>query len=106
MSRSFGTNSGSLESLKRRTRCGAKPCARQMRWAEETLTPAALAIAAPVQCVASNIEIEPGTSRGRLRDGAEARGCTGDRGGRYAGSWAERAGYAAVARGASTATIT
>src|SRR4051812_44166419 len=53
MSRSFGTNSGSLESLKRRTRCGAKPCARQMRWTEETLTPAALAIAAPVQWVVS-----------------------------------------------------
>src|SRR5829696_3937786 len=48
MSRSFGTNSGSFESLKRRTRCGAKPCARQMRWTEETLTPTALAIAAPV----------------------------------------------------------
>src|SRR3954453_18425659 len=43
MSRSFGTNSGSFESLKRRTRCGAKPCARQMRWTEETLTPTALA---------------------------------------------------------------
>src|SRR5215208_6374068 len=41
MSRSFGTKSGSLESLKRRTRCGAKPCARQMRWTEETLMPAA-----------------------------------------------------------------
>jgi hypothetical protein len=53
MSRSFGTNSGSFESLKRRTRCGAKPCARQMRWTEETLTPTALAIAAPVQWVAS-----------------------------------------------------
>src|SRR6185436_12101811 len=53
MSRSFGTNSGSFESLKRRTRCGAKPCARQMRWTEETLTRAALAIAAPVQWVAS-----------------------------------------------------
>ena len=47
MSRSLGTKSGSLEKLKRRTRCGAKPCARQMRWTEETLTPAALAIAAP-----------------------------------------------------------
>src|SRR6187200_797278 len=53
MSRSFGTKLGSLESLKRRTRCGAKPCARQMRWTEETLTPTALAIAAPVQWVAS-----------------------------------------------------
>src|SRR5215218_865010 len=53
MSHSFGTKSGSLESLKRRTRCGAKPCARQMRWTEETLMPAALAIAAPVQWVAS-----------------------------------------------------
>ena len=48
-----GTKSGSLESLKRRTRCGAKPCARQMRCTEETLMPAALAMAAPVQWVAS-----------------------------------------------------
>jgi len=44
MSRSFGTNSGSFESLKRRRRCGAKPCARQMRWTEETLTPTALGL--------------------------------------------------------------
>src|SRR3954447_9124347 len=53
MSLSFGTNSGSLESLKRRSRCGARPCALQMRCTEETLMPAASAIAAPVQWVAS-----------------------------------------------------
>jgi hypothetical protein len=36
-----------------RTRCGWSPCARQMRCAELMLTPAASAIAPPVQCVAS-----------------------------------------------------
>ena len=36
-----------------RTRCGSSPWARQMRWTELTLTPAALAIMAPVQWVAS-----------------------------------------------------
>src|ERR1700756_2861368 len=46
-------NSGSFESLNCRTRCGRSPCARQMRCAELTETPAALAIIAPVQCVAS-----------------------------------------------------
>ena len=32
---SLGTNSGSFESLKRRTRCGARPCAFQMRCTED-----------------------------------------------------------------------
>ena len=36
-----------------RTRCGWSRCARQMRCTELTLTPAAPAIAEPVQCVAS-----------------------------------------------------
>src|SRR6202453_1151580 len=31
---------GSLDSLNCRTRCGWSPCARQMRWTEEMLTPA------------------------------------------------------------------
>ena len=53
MSLSLGTNSGSFESLKRRTRCGARPCAFQMRCTEDTLMPAASAMAAPVQWVAS-----------------------------------------------------
>ena len=35
-------------------RCGWNPWARQMRCTEETLMPAAVAIAAPVQCVASS----------------------------------------------------
>ena len=46
MSLSLGTNSGSFESLKRRTRCGARPCAFQMRCTEDTLMPAASAMAA------------------------------------------------------------
>jgi hypothetical protein len=53
ISRSFGTKSGSLESLKWRRRCGASPCARQMRCTDETLMPTALAMAAAVQWVAS-----------------------------------------------------
>ena len=36
-----------------RTRCGCRPCARQTRCTELTLMPAALAIIAAVQCVAS-----------------------------------------------------
>jgi hypothetical protein len=43
-------NFGSVESLKCRTRWGA----RQMRWTELTLMPAASAIMAPVQWVASS----------------------------------------------------
>src|SRR3546814_3870088 len=38
-SRSFSTNIGSFESLNCRTRCGRRPCARQMRWTELTLIP-------------------------------------------------------------------
>jgi hypothetical protein len=53
MSRSLSTNSGCLDSLNCRTRCGWSPCARQMRRTDEALMPAALAIAAPVQCVVS-----------------------------------------------------
>ena len=47
------SDSGSLESLKSRTRCGWSSCARQMRCTELTETPTALAIIAPVQCVVS-----------------------------------------------------
>jgi hypothetical protein len=35
MSRTFSTNSGSLESLKVSLRCGCRPKARQMRWMVE-----------------------------------------------------------------------
>ena len=59
----LGDELGSLDSLNWRTRCGARPCARQMRCTEETLIPAALAMAAAVQCVAS-----PGGSLGGQRD--------------------------------------
>src|SRR5262245_35899666 len=52
MSRNLATNCGSLDSLNRRTRCGCRPCARQMRCTELTLMPTALAMAAPVQWVA------------------------------------------------------
>src|SRR5271163_947377 len=53
MSRSLGTNSGSRDSLNWRTRCGCKPCVRQMRCTELTLIPAAFAIISAVQCVVS-----------------------------------------------------
>jgi len=52
MSRNLATNCGSLESLNRRTRCGCRPWARQMRCTELTLIPTASAMAAPVQWVA------------------------------------------------------
>ncbi len=54
MSRNLSTNAGSLESLNCRMRCGWSPWERQMRCTEVTLTPAASAIAALVQCVASS----------------------------------------------------
>ncbi len=52
-SRSFSTRRGSFESLNCRTRCGCRPCARQMRRIELTLMPAAFAIMAAVQWVVS-----------------------------------------------------
>ncbi len=53
MSRILLANFGSLDSLKVRMRCGARPCVFQMRCTEVRLTPAALAIALPVQRVIS-----------------------------------------------------
>src|ERR1700710_426481 len=53
MSRTLAANLGSLDSLKVRIRCGAKPWARQMRWTEVRLTPAILAITRPGQWVVS-----------------------------------------------------
>jgi hypothetical protein len=53
MSRSLATKSGSLESLKVLTRCGRSSRARQIRCTELTLIPAAAAMAAAVQWVAS-----------------------------------------------------
>src|SRR5215472_999666 len=52
-SRSLAANAGSCDSLKRRTRCGCRPCAAQMRCTERSEIPLAAAIARPVQCVAS-----------------------------------------------------
>src|ERR1700683_3165148 len=46
-------NFGSLESLNCWTRCGWRPCARQMRWTELALMPTAFAIMMAVQWVAS-----------------------------------------------------
>jgi hypothetical protein len=68
MSLSLGTKSGSRDSLNGRTRCGCRPCARQMRCTEETLMPAAFDIIAAVQCVGS-----PG---GSARVKATVRSCT------------------------------
>jgi hypothetical protein len=53
MSRSFSAKAGSLESLKLRHRCGARPCVFQMLWTVETARPQVSAIARAVQCVAS-----------------------------------------------------
>src|ERR1700749_3128733 len=52
-SRSLSTNRGSVESLNCFTRCGCRPCARQMRWTELALMPTTFAIMAEVQWVAS-----------------------------------------------------
>ena len=49
----FWRQTGSCDSLKRRTRCGCRPCAAQIRCTQRCLIPAALAIARPVQCVVS-----------------------------------------------------
>jgi len=48
-----GTKSGARDSLNWRTRCGCRPCARQMRRTKLTLMPTPLAYIAAVQCVAS-----------------------------------------------------
>src|SRR5665811_1380012 len=53
MSRSLPTNCGSVESLNCFTRCGWRPCARQMRWTELALISTTFAIMAEVQWVAS-----------------------------------------------------
>ena len=53
MSASLAANCGSRDRLKVRTRCGWSWCACQMRCTERSEMPAALAIARPVQCVAS-----------------------------------------------------
>ena len=60
---------GSLDSLNWRTRCGLRPCARQMRCTELTLMPTALAMAAAVQWVVS-----PGGSASGRRDHAARHG--------------------------------
>ena len=53
MSRTFSTNSGSVDSLKVSLRCGCSENARQMRCTVETDTPVALAIERVLQCVAA-----------------------------------------------------
>ena len=52
MSRTFSTNSGSLESLKVSWRCGCSPKARQMRLTAVCDRPASRAIVRVLQCVA------------------------------------------------------
>ena len=49
----FVDEARSLDSLNWRIRCGCRPWARQMRWTELKLSPAAFAIRAPVQWVVS-----------------------------------------------------
>ena len=53
MSCTLAANFGSFDSLKVRIRCGFRPCAAQIRCTLRWLTPAALAIVRPLQCVAS-----------------------------------------------------
>ena len=53
MSCSLLANCRSLDSLNCRTRCGRRPCRRQMRCTELALMPFSWAIAAAVQCVVS-----------------------------------------------------
>ena len=53
MSRTFSTNSGSLDSLNVSLRCGCSENARQMRCTVETDRPDALAIERVLQCVAA-----------------------------------------------------
>jgi hypothetical protein len=52
MSRTFSTNSGSVESLKVSARCGCRPKARQMRWTLDTDMPEARAMPRELQWVA------------------------------------------------------
>ena len=51
MSRTFSTNSGSVESLKVSMRCGCRPKARQMRCTVEGAWPISLAMVRRLQCV-------------------------------------------------------
>src|SRR5262249_56751411 len=74
-SRSLAAKAGSCDSLKRRTRCGCRPCAAQIRCTERNEIPVAAAIARPVQCVAA-----PG---GSARVSSTTRAiCAGGSGGR------------------------
>ena len=50
---SFSSKAGSLESLNCRQRCGLRPCDFQIPCTGKAATPAVLAIARSVQCVAS-----------------------------------------------------
>ena len=49
----FAANAGSCDSLRRRTRCGCRPCAAQMRCTERSEMPLVTTIARPVQWVVS-----------------------------------------------------
>src|SRR5213080_3492101 len=53
MSATFSANKGSLLSLKRRNKCGLRPCFFQMRLTEASLIPATWAILRVLQWVAS-----------------------------------------------------
>ena len=74
---------GSLESLKLRTWWGRRPCVRQIRWTDLTLSPLAAAIAGTVQCVtpsgggSPNVRVTTVSTRalgnGGIRDGRSCR---------------------------------
>src|ERR1019366_5518656 len=68
MSRTFSTNSGSLESLKVSCRCGCRPNARQMRETAVCDRRASRAIERVLQCVAPSGTLSRGLASSPLAD--------------------------------------
>src|SRR3954447_8438634 len=79
MSRSLAMNSGSRDSLKVLTRCGTSPCAFQIPCTAPRLMPTALAMARPVQWVASPGGASRVNSTTRSTVASDRRGVPGGR---------------------------
>src|SRR3954463_3198069 len=79
MSRSLAMNSGPRDSLKVLTRCGTSPCAFQIPCTAPRLMPTALAIARPVQWVASPGGASRVNSTTRSTVASDRRGVPGGR---------------------------
>src|SRR3954447_1801243 len=79
MSRSLAMNSGSRASLKVLTRCGTSPCAFQIPCTAPRLMPTALALARPVQWVASPGGASRVNSTTRSTVASDRRGVPGGR---------------------------